>query len=106
MLYGLKQSPGAWNTQIDVYFKEYGFMQCPYEHALYLNLIFIKNNRDMIEKFKLEMTREFEMTDLGLMSYFLGLEVRHENSKIFVSQEVYAKKILKKFKMNECNHFG
>jgi Reverse transcriptase (RNA-dependent DNA polymerase) len=60
-------------------------VQCPYEHALYLvvqkddilfvalyvdNLIFTGNNRDMIEKFKLEMIKEFEMTDLGLISYF------------------------------------
>jgi Reverse transcriptase (RNA-dependent DNA polymerase) len=58
-------------------------VQCPYEHALYLkvqkdnilfmvlyvdDLIFTENNRDMIEKFKLEMTKEFEMTDFGLMS--------------------------------------
>jgi Reverse transcriptase (RNA-dependent DNA polymerase) len=117
-LYGLKQTPRAWNTRIDAYFKEHGFVQYLYEHALYLkvqkddilfvalyvdDLIFTRNNRDMIEKFKLEMTKEFEMTDLGLMSYFLGLEVRQENSKTFVSQEAYAKEILKKFKMNECN---
>jgi Reverse transcriptase (RNA-dependent DNA polymerase) len=72
--------------------------------VLYVDvLIFTRNNRDMIEKFKLEMTKEFEMTDLGLMSYFLELEVRQENSEIFVSQEAYAKEILKKFKMDECN---
>ena len=34
-LYGLKQAPRAWNTRIDSYFKENGFKQCPYEHALY-----------------------------------------------------------------------
>jgi Reverse transcriptase (RNA-dependent DNA polymerase) len=93
-------------------------VQCPYEHALYLkvqkndilfmalyvdDLIFMGNNRDMIEKFKLEMTKECEMTDLGLMSYFLGLEVRQKKFGIFVSQEAYANKILKKFKMDECN---
>ena len=35
-LYGLKQAPRAWNTRIDKYFKENGFIQCPYEHALYV----------------------------------------------------------------------
>ena len=34
-LYGLKQAPRAWNTHIDIYFKENGFKQCPYKHALY-----------------------------------------------------------------------
>lgn len=43
------------------------------------------------------------MTDLGLMKYFLGLEVRHGKSGIFVSQKGYAKDILKKNKMEECN---
>ena len=45
--------------------------------ALYVdNLIFMGNNVEMIKDFKEAMTREFEMTDLGLMKYFLGLEVR------------------------------
>ncbi|XP_061358015.1 uncharacterized mitochondrial protein AtMg00810-like [Gastrolobium bilobum] len=49
------------------------------------------------------MTKEFEMKDLGLMRYFLGLEVRQDKSGIFVSQEAYAKDILKRFKMIDCN---
>jgi hypothetical protein len=44
----------------------------------------------MIEKFKLKMANEFEMTNLGLMSYFWGLEVRQENFKILsVSRSIY-----------------
>lgn len=35
---GLKQAPRAWNTRIDAYFKEHGFVQCPYEHALYVKV--------------------------------------------------------------------
>lgn len=117
-LYGLKQAPRAWNTRIDTYFKESGFKQCPYEHALYTkksggnvlfvalyvdDLIFMGNNDEIIEKFKDTMTREFEMTDLGLMKFFLGLEVRQGETGIFVSQETYAKEILKKYKMADCN---
>jgi Reverse transcriptase (RNA-dependent DNA polymerase) len=72
--------------------------------ALYVDdLIFMGNNEEMIKDFKEVMTQEFEMTDLGLMKYFLGLEVRQEKSGIFVSQEAYAKDILKKNKMKECN---
>ncbi|KAG8472851.1 hypothetical protein CXB51_034771 [Gossypium anomalum] len=85
-LYGLKQAPRAWNTRIDKYFKENGFKQCPYEHALYVkknggnmlfvahyvdDLIFMGNNGEMIQDFKSKMTQEFEMTDLGLMKFFL-----------------------------------
>jgi Reverse transcriptase (RNA-dependent DNA polymerase) len=43
------------------------------------------DNLGMVEKFKEEMKREFKMTDLGLMKYFLGLEVRQGPSEIFVS---------------------
>ena len=117
-LYGLKQAPRAWNTRIDTYFKENGFEQCPYEHALYVkkngsnvllvalyvdDLIFLGSNDQMIEEFKSTMTREFEMIDLGLMRFFLGLEVRQEETGIFISQEKYAKEILKKYKMESCN---
>ncbi|XP_057985399.1 secreted RxLR effector protein 161-like [Hevea brasiliensis] len=49
------------------------------------------------------MTLEFEMTDIGLMTYYLGLEVKQIEDGIFISQEGYAKKILEKFKMLDCN---
>ncbi|KAG6527467.1 hypothetical protein ZIOFF_009569 [Zingiber officinale] len=58
---------------------------------------------DSTNEFKSTMTREFEMTDLGLMKFFLGLEVRQGKTGIFVSQEAYAKEILKKYKMESCN---
>lgn len=71
--------------------------------ALYVgDLIFMGNNEKMIESFKVAMTQEFEMTDLGLMKNFLGLEIRQGKFGIFVSQEAYAKDILKKNKMEDC----
>jgi len=106
-LYGLKQAPRAWNTRIDTYFKENGFKQCPYEHALYTkksvgnvmfvdlyvdDLILMGNNDEMIEKFKGTMIQEFEMTDLGLMRFFLGLEVRQGKMGTFVSHKNMEKK--------------
>ncbi|KAK3039773.1 hypothetical protein RJ639_027086 [Escallonia herrerae] len=45
------------------------------------------------------MARQFDMTDMGLMSYYLGLEVKQMKDGIFMSQEGYAKEVLKKFKM-------
>lgn len=116
-LYGLKQAPRAWNTRIDTYFKQNGFMQCPYEHALYVkkskigvmfvalyvdDLIFMGSNQKMVMEFKEVMKKEFEMTDLGLMKYFLGLEVKQTKTGIFICQEAYAKEILKRFNMEEC----
>ncbi|PKU78069.1 putative mitochondrial protein [Dendrobium catenatum] len=42
------------------------------------------------------------MTDIGLMAYYLGIEVHQIEDEIFISQESYAKKMLKKFKMDNC----
>ncbi|XP_020577796.1 uncharacterized protein LOC110022962 [Phalaenopsis equestris] len=87
---------------------------CPYEHALYIknedenvlivclyvdDLIFTGSNPSMFEKFKEAMTKEFEMTDIGLMAFYLGIEVKQMEDGIFISQEGYASEILKKFKM-------
>jgi len=114
-LYGLKQAPRAWYKKIDAYFVQNGFQICLFKHTLYIkffdpgdilivclyvdDLIFTSNNSKMIIKFKEAIIRCFEMTDLGLMSYFLGIEVDQQNDRIFISQKKYAADILKKFKM-------
>ncbi|KAK2456950.1 putative mitochondrial protein [Trifolium repens] len=117
-LYRLKQAPRAWNARIDKYFQEKYFIKCPYEHALYIklqggdtlivclyvdDLIFTGNNPTMFEESKKEMTKEFEMTNIGLMSYYLGIEVKQEDQGILITQEGYAKEVLKKFKMDDAN---
>ncbi|GLT50492.1 hypothetical protein SLA2020_239750 [Shorea laevis] len=99
-LYGLKQAPRAWYSRIDAYFLKEGFQKCPYEHTLYIkfgdggkliivclyvdDLIYTGNDLGMLEKFKQSMKLEFDMTDLGLLHYFLGLEVIQSDYGIFV----------------------
>ena len=77
-----------------------------FEHTLYIksnsngdvtiiclyvdDLIFAGNCQQMFEDFKEVMKQQFEMTNLGLMSYFLGIEVQQENYGIFISQKNYA----------------
>jgi len=51
---------------------------------------------------KRELISEFEMKDLGLMHYFLGLEVWQKPNKIFLSQGKYAIDVLKRFGMMNC----
>ncbi|KAI0496759.1 hypothetical protein KFK09_023083 [Dendrobium nobile] len=114
-LYGLKQAPRVWNSQIDKYLQDRGFIKFPYEHALYIknnngnilivclyvdDLIFTENNPMMFQEFKQAMTKEFEMTYIGLMAYYLGIEVHQMKDGIFISQESYAKEMLKKFHMD------
>ncbi|KAG6535240.1 hypothetical protein ZIOFF_000205 [Zingiber officinale] len=58
---------------------------------------------EKINKFKQQMITEFEMSDLGLLSYYLGIEVEQQKSRISLRQSAYAKKILSQFKMADCN---
>ncbi|KAH9751752.1 hypothetical protein KPL71_014419 [Citrus sinensis] len=56
----------------------------------------------LFEEFKRVIIKEFEMTDIGLMAYYLDIEVKQNEVDIFISQESYVKEILKRFKMNNC----
>ncbi|XP_050888698.1 uncharacterized mitochondrial protein AtMg00810-like [Lathyrus oleraceus] len=60
----------------------------------------------MFEEFKKDMSNEFEMTDIGLMAYYLGIKVKQDEKGIFITQEGYDKEVLKKFKMDDANPVG
>ena len=90
-LYGLKQAPRAWNKRIDSFLHITRFKKCASDHGLYVktndygdlqflclyveDVIFTGSNLKMIGDFKHIMMKDFEMTDLSLMSYSLGIEV-------------------------------
>lgn len=118
-LYGLRQAPRAWYSKIEGYFAESGFEKCSYEHTLFVkvegkgkilivslyvdDLIFTGNDCVMIENFKKSMMHKFEMTDLGEMKYFLGVEVKQGAGGIHLCQSKYAKEVLDRFGMTESN---
>ncbi|KAG6486941.1 hypothetical protein ZIOFF_055522 [Zingiber officinale] len=62
-----------------------------------------KSNKKMIEEFKDDMTQKYEMSDMGLLQHFLGMEIYQEEETIFICQKMYAETILKKFNMLGCN---
>eukprot|EP00253_Pinus_taeda_P029149 PITA_29149 len=49
-----------------------------------------------------DLAREFKMKDMGLMHYFLGMEVWQKDGEVFVSQGKYANEILRQFHMEKC----
>ena len=65
------------------------------------DLIFTWNNPKIFEDFKQAMI-EFEMIDIGLMTYYLGIEIKEGVNGIFVNQEKFAMDVLKKFKIEDC----
>ena len=70
------------------------------------NLIVTGSSTDAINTFKAEMKIKFEMSDLGSLSSYLGLEVKQEDDYIFLSQNAYAQKILEYAKLADCNAFS
>ena len=60
------------------------------------------SDEKLIHSCKEDLAREFEMKDMGLLHYFLGLEIWKQDGELFFSQGKYAKEILGKFHMESC----
>jgi hypothetical protein len=67
------------------------------------DLIVTGENVSEIDKFKRQMTSKFEMSDLDLLSFYLGIEVKQLEDHVTIRQSSYAKKILSQFGMGDCN---
>ena len=58
----------------------------------------------LAHEFLEEMKREFEMSMVGELNYFLGLQVKQWKDGIFISQEKYAKNLVKRFGLDSKKH--
>ncbi|GJR06259.1 putative ribonuclease H-like domain-containing protein [Tanacetum coccineum] len=87
-LYGLHQAPRAWYETLSTYLIENGFRRGTIDKTL-----FIKKDKGDILFDAQEIPDEF----YGELTFFLGLQVQQKDDRIFISQDVYAAKILKKF---------
>ena len=70
--------------------------------VLYVDDIFLIGEERLIVECQRELTSNFEMKYLGLMHYFLGLDIWHRNDEIFLSQGKYIVDILCRFGMVDC----
>jgi hypothetical protein len=117
-LYGLKQAPRAWNARLDSELFSLGFNKCVVEHVVYRkgagnsllvvgvyvdDLIICGPSVNKITEFKQQMMHCFNMSDLGLLNYYLGMEVRQKEKEITICQKAYAAKIVEHCKMTYCN---
>jgi hypothetical protein len=70
--------------------------------AVYVDDLFVTGSSlTLINEFKKEMAKRFDMSDLGRLTYYLGIEVSQGTSGIKIKQEAYAWKILKEAGMYE-----
>ena len=118
-LYGLKQAPRKWYNKLNTALEEMGFTRSAHDPCLYIkgtgdNTMYVTVFVDdlviackllaFIDAFKADIATRFNMKDMGVLSYFLGMEVRRgRDGTITLSQQRYASDILKRFGMSECN---
>ena len=74
---------------------------CSYSH----DLIFTGNDITLREQLKKLLMNEFEMTYMGLLHYFFGIEVKPTNEEIVISQQKYAKELLNEFRTVKATPF-
>jgi hypothetical protein len=91
-------------------------MQCVNEHGIYCrnttnnlivclyvdDMLVTENNEEEMKAFKKNMMKEIEMSDLGNLTYFLGIEFEMNSCRILIHQRKYAQDVLKRFNMLNC----
>jgi hypothetical protein len=115
-LYGLKQAPRTWYSRLDKYLERTRFRKGSTDN-LYIkvsqgnilliefyvdDIIFGSDDDRLSQKFAKDMQNEFEMSLLGELSFFLGLQIHQSNQGIFISQTKYIREMLKRFGMEDC----
>ncbi|GJT40080.1 retrovirus-related pol polyprotein from transposon TNT 1-94, partial [Tanacetum coccineum] len=116
-LYGLKQAPRAWYDKLSSFLIEHGFTKGIIDPTLFTrhhgedillvqvyvdDIIFGSTNPDFSKRFANLMKNNFEMSMMGELKFFLGLQVHQSPRGIFISQSQYAIELLKKHGLDEC----
>ncbi|GJY00783.1 putative ribonuclease H-like domain-containing protein [Tanacetum coccineum] len=111
-LYGLHQAPRAWYETLSTYLLDNGFHRGQIDKTLFIkrhkddillvqvyvdDIIFGSTKKEMSTEFEKLMHDKFQMSSMGELSFFLGLQVQQKSDGIFISQDKYVAKILKKF---------
>ena len=117
-LYGLKQAPRAWYDTLSQFLLESGFTRGTIDTTLFIrkvkenvilvqiyvdDIIFGSTDEKLCKKFSKLMSDKYEMSLMGELTYFLGLQVKQTKDGIFINQEKYVKDLLNKFDMNQCS---
>ena len=115
-LYGLKQAPRAWFAKFNSTISRLGYMANHYDSALFLrrtdkgtillllyvdDMIITGDNLSGIQELKDFLSQQFEMKDLGYLSYFLGLEITHSTYGLYITQAKYASKLLSRARLTD-----
>ncbi|GJZ34686.1 putative ribonuclease H-like domain-containing protein [Tanacetum coccineum] len=111
-LYGLHQAHRAWYETFSTYLLENGFRRGTIDKTLFIkkdkgdillvqvfvdDIIFGSTKKSLCVEFEHMTHKRFYMSSMGELTFFLGLQVKHKDDGIFISQDKYVADILKKF---------
>ncbi|XP_019171416.1 PREDICTED: uncharacterized protein LOC109166971 [Ipomoea nil] len=111
-LYGLKQAPRAWYDTLSMFLINCGFTKGLVDKILFRiqdgdhillvqiyvdDIIFGSTNNSLCVKFSKLMQNKFEMSMMGELNYFLGLQVKQLKEGVFINQAKYTRDLIKKF---------
>nr|GEX75010.1 putative ribonuclease H-like domain-containing protein [Tanacetum cinerariifolium] len=114
--YGLHQAPSAWYETLATYLLENSFQRGTIDQTLFIkkqkgdillvqiyvdDIIFGATNKDLCRLFEQLMKDKFQMSSMGELTFFLGLQVKQKKDGIFISQDKYVAEILRKFGLTE-----
>ncbi|GJU03318.1 retrovirus-related pol polyprotein from transposon TNT 1-94 [Tanacetum coccineum] len=115
-LYGLKQAPKAWYDRLKAFLLDHMYTMGLVDNTLFTkkkdshiiivqiyvdDIIFGSTCQDLCDDFSKNMHDEFEMSMMGELNFFLGLQIRQLKDGIFFSQSKYVKEMLKKFGLED-----
>jgi hypothetical protein len=116
VLYGLMQAPRAWYGRLRGFLFERGFEKRKVDQTLFLlrqgrdilivqvyvdDIVFGGSSNSLVARFAEDMSREFKMTMMGELQFFLGLQIKQSKEGTFVHQAKYTKDIVRKCKMED-----
>jgi hypothetical protein len=111
-LYGLHQAPRAWYDTLSTYLLNHDFIRGTIDKTLFIkkekkaillvqiyvdDIIFGSTQDKMCKDFEELMHQRFKMSSMGELTFFLGLQVKQQQTGIFISQSKYVNDILNKF---------
>jgi hypothetical protein len=116
-LYGLKQAPRAWYKYIRDFLIKNDFMIAKTDSTIFTrkmgkdlfvcqiyvdDIIFSSTNKFFCDEFSKIITDRFEMSMMGVLTFFLGFQIKQAKEGTFISQTKYTCDILKKFGMDKA----
>ncbi|GJX40143.1 putative ribonuclease H-like domain-containing protein [Tanacetum coccineum] len=111
-LYGLHQAPRAWYATLSTFLLKNGYRRGTIDKTLFIkkdkhdiilvqvyvdDIIFGSTKKSWCDEFEALMKSKFQMSSMGELTFFLGLQVKQKEDGIFISQDKYVAEILKKF---------